>query len=79
MSDKSKNVEFFKGQLTDGKFWNDQLEPIPISDGIGMLEYYVSKGSFKMETINIICRAKTSLDNYQILQREYNLALENKF
>jgi antitoxin component YwqK of YwqJK toxin-antitoxin module len=79
LSDGSRNVEYFSGKLTDGKFWNDQLAPVRTEYGAGIMEFYVSKGTFKMETLNIVARVKTSLDNYLIIQREYHLALENKF
>ena len=38
-----------------------------------------SDGTFKMETLNIVARDKTRLGHYHILQREYHLAVENKF
>jgi antitoxin component YwqK of YwqJK toxin-antitoxin module len=79
LSDGSRNVEYYSGKLTDGKFWNDQLAPIRTENGAGIMEFYVSKGTFKMETLNIVARIKTNLDNYLIIQREYHLALENKF
>jgi hypothetical protein len=79
ISDGSRNVEYFTGKLTDGKYWNDQLAPLPSEKGIGLMEFFVSKGSFKMETLNIVAKIKTNLDNYLIIQREYHLALENKF
>jgi antitoxin component YwqK of YwqJK toxin-antitoxin module len=74
-----ENVEFYNGKLTDGKYWNDRLAPIDTENGRGVMSFHVSRGSFKMETINVIARIKTSLNNYQIIQREYHLALENKF
>jgi len=79
LSDGTSKVEFFEGKLSNGKYWNDQLSPIPANDGTGEMVFHVSKGTFKMETINIVARVKTSLNNYHILQREYHLALENKF
>jgi hypothetical protein len=78
LSDNYKNVEFFRGKLTEGVYWNEQLSPIPTENGTGIMDFHISKGSFKMETINIIARIKTPLNNYRILQREYHLALENK-
>jgi len=78
LSDKYRNVEFYKGTLTDGIYWNEQLAPIATENGIGVMDFHVSKGSFKMETINIVARIKTKLNNYHIIQREYHLALENK-
>lgn len=79
LSDGSRHVEFFRGRLTDGQYWNKQLSPIPTENGRGTMEFYVSKGTFKMETLNIVAREKTSLGNYLILQREYHLAVEHKF
>ena len=32
-----------------------------------------------METLNIVARDKTRLNHYHILQKEYHLAVENKF
>jgi hypothetical protein len=78
LSSGSKNVEFFRGRLTDNIYWNDQVEIIVTKDGQGNLVYYVSRGSVVVETVNIIARIKTSLDNYYIIQKEYNLAAENK-
>jgi len=79
VSDGSRNVEYFSGKLTEGKFWNEKLVPIQSERGVGVMDYYISKGNFKMETINIVARVKTSLNNYQIIEREYHLAVENKF
>lgn len=79
LSDGNRNVDFFRGSLTDGVYMNDRLSPITAENGTGTIEYHVSKGTFKMETFNIVASARTSLGNYHILQREYHLALENKF
>jgi hypothetical protein len=78
LSDGSQDVEFFQGELTDGKYWNKGLQKIPTEDGTGILEFYVSKGMFKMQTLNIVARIKTPLNNYHITQRTYHLAVENK-
>ena len=79
LSNRSKRVEFYQGKLTNGVYWNDQLDPIPIKNGIAELSFFVSKGTFKMETLNIIARDKSRLNHYHILQKEYHLAVENKF
>jgi hypothetical protein len=78
LKDGSENVEFFRGKLTDNLYWNNLLESIVTRDGLGTLVYFVPKGSFIMETVNIVARIKTSNDNYYILQKEYDLAAENK-
>ncbi len=79
LSDGNRKVEFYSGKLSAGKYWNEQFSPIPTENGIGVLDFFISKGSYKMETINVVAKIKTSLNNYHIIQREYHLALENKF
>ena len=79
LSDGSANVEFFKGTLTDGQYWNRLLAPVKTENGRASLMFYLPRGSFVMETIHIVARKKTSLDNHYILHREYHLAAENKF
>lgn len=79
LSDGYKDVKYYSGKLYDGQYWTDQLSPIDSENGVGVMEFFVSKGSFKMETINVIARIRTSLSNYHIIQREYHLALENKY
>lgn len=79
LSDGSRGAEFFRGKLTEGIYWNDQLTAIPTENGTGVLEFYISRGNFRMETLNIVARDKTSLNNPLILQRAYHLAIENKF
>jgi antitoxin component YwqK of YwqJK toxin-antitoxin module len=79
LSSGNRSAEFYRGKLTEGKYWNVELSAIPTENGVGVMEFYIPKGTFKMETINIVAREKTSLNNYRILQGEYHLALENKF
>jgi antitoxin component YwqK of YwqJK toxin-antitoxin module len=79
LSNQSRSVKFYEGKLTDGAFWNDQLAPIPTENGVGRLQFHISKGTFKMETLNIVAKDRSSLDHDHILQKEYNLAVENKF
>ncbi len=79
MSDGSRNVEFFTGELTGGKYWNDELTPVPTENGTGRIDFIISRGKFRMETINIVARVRTSLGNPRILQKEYYLAVENRF
>jgi antitoxin component YwqK of YwqJK toxin-antitoxin module len=79
LSDGYRNVEYFAGHLTEGKYWNERLSPIETENGVGTMNFFVSKGSFKMETINVIARIRTERKHFRIIQREYHLALENKF
>lgn len=80
MSDGSKNVSFFKGKLADG-CWNDELVLLESSrehKGEGLDEYYIPRGGFIMQEINIVAKVKTRLGNYYITERKYNLAVDNR-
>jgi hypothetical protein len=55
------------------------MSPITTENGVAQLPFHISKGSFKMETLNIVARDKSSLNHIHILQKEYHLAVENKF
>jgi antitoxin component YwqK of YwqJK toxin-antitoxin module len=79
LSNKSKRVTFYQGKLTNGLYWNDKLLPIPTENGVAKLLFHISKGTFKMETLNIVARDKSALNHSHILQKEYHLAVENKF
>ena len=72
-----KNAEFYTGKLTEGIYWNENLTPIPTEKGTGRIRVLVSRGTFKMETLNLVARMKTSLGHTLILQKEYHLAVEN--
>jgi len=79
ISDGTRNVEFFKGELTDGTYWNDKLREVPTEKGTGKITIFVNKGEFKMETLNLVARMETNLGHTRIIQKEYHLAVENKF
>ena len=77
MSDNTRNVKFYRGNLISGAYWTNQLEDIPTENGVGRITFYIAPGSFKMEKINIVARMKSSLDHTRILQKEYHLSVEN--
>jgi len=81
MSDKVKSVEYFDGRLTDGKCLGDLAKPICCADRYGVLEMHfpVYPGQFLMKELNIIAKVRTTQDNYYLVQRKYNLAVENRF
>jgi hypothetical protein len=78
LSDKSKLVEFYKGELMDGKYIGSSAREIYNSNGIGKLFYVVPPGGYEMETLKIIAKIKTDLNNYYITTTSYNLAIENR-
>jgi hypothetical protein len=77
ISDGTRNVEFFTGSLTDGIYWNEQLSPVTTENGTGRMVLDVPRGTFKMETINLVARIETSPGQIRILRKEYHLAVEN--
>jgi antitoxin component YwqK of YwqJK toxin-antitoxin module len=78
LSDKSKNVKFYTGNLTEGKYMNDDLIGILTKDGIGEIRYAVPPGFYAMEKLNIIAEKQTKQGSKYITQTKYNLAIENK-
>lgn len=78
LSDGNKDVEFFTGELTDGIYLNEQLGRVLTENGTGMVRIHIPRGSFRMETLNLLAVAKTRLGHTLILQRAYHLAVENK-
>lgn len=80
VSDKSKNVEFFTGKLTNGRCISDQASKVWNTDrnGVGEIIITLPPGGFMMEEINIIAKIKTRQGNYYITQRKYNLAIQNR-
>jgi antitoxin component YwqK of YwqJK toxin-antitoxin module len=80
LSGNIKRVEFFKGALTDGKYIGENVETLWMEKpGVARLDYYLPSGTFVMEKINIIARFKTELGNYKIIQKQFNLAEENRY
>lgn len=78
LSNKSRLVEFYKGELTDGKYIGDAAKEITTSDGVGKIYYVIPPGGFEMETLSIIAKVKTDLNNYYITKTKYNLAVDNR-
>lgn len=72
-------VEFYQGQLTDGKYIGNQATKIYTErDGTARIDYLVGRGMMVMERINIIAKVKTDLDNFYILQLPYTVAVQNR-
>lgn len=78
LSNKSRNVSYAKGIL-NSECISDALDPIFFDEntGVGEIRYYLSPGEFKMEEINIIAKVKTLLGNVKIIQKSYNVAIDN--
>jgi hypothetical protein len=79
LSDKSRAVQFYVGELSPQGCLTDALEELPDNDKNGIAEYeiYLPRGMFIMKTISIIAKVKTLQDNYYITERSYRLAVEH--
>ena len=78
LSDKTKNVKFYTGELTEGKYMNDNLTGILTKNGVGEIRYAVPPGFYAMEKLTIIAQKTTRQGGKYITQTKYNLAIENK-
>lgn len=79
MSEKTKNVEYFLGELDNGSCLHNRLSDIyKVKNGIATIDYNLPPGAMVMETINIVAKVKTVQGNYYITQRKFNVAAEHR-
>lgn len=73
-----KNVDYYIGDLTEGKYKNADLMRMVPEGGIVELKYYLPPGTFLMESINVVAETKTQMRSPYLLQQKINIAAENK-
>jgi hypothetical protein len=70
---------FFRGELTDGRYIGNKAEELYMeSNGTARIDYHVGLGMMVMEKINIIAKVQSDLKNYYIIQRSFNVAVQNR-
>jgi hypothetical protein len=75
----ARDVKFFTGSLTDGKYIGNKAERVYMErDDTGRIDYMVAPGMIVMEGINIIAKVKSDLNNYYIIEKRYNVAVQNR-
>jgi len=73
-ANRVKSVEFYHGQLIEGKYYHKNLTPLrPISDTKGQLTINVPRGSSLNKTLNFVAVAKTHDGLLYILQKKVAL------
>jgi (2Fe-2S) ferredoxin len=77
LSDKTREVVFYKGELEEGKYLYSKTPVIFSRDGVASLYYTVPKGHAIRERIAIISSSRTKYGNRLVLQRIYNLSVSN--
>jgi len=78
LSDGSSSTRFYAGKLTDDKYFNSMLSPVPSKHGVGKTVLNVKKGTFIMHSVNIVAKRKTLMKNYYIVSKKINIAAENR-
>ncbi|MFD1000176.1 toxin-antitoxin system YwqK family antitoxin [Ohtaekwangia kribbensis] len=79
MSDDSKGVEYFVGDLSEGKYISMEASRVTdVKNGVGEINISLPRGSYVNEKVNIIAKVKTSQSNYYITQSELHVAIENR-
>jgi antitoxin component YwqK of YwqJK toxin-antitoxin module len=64
MSDGTKNVKYYLGELDDGVYFSDFLkEHHDVKDGVLELKAYLKRGEKLNQEINIVARMPTRLNN----------------
>lgn len=73
-----KNVDYYIGELTEGKYRNNMLMRMGDTNGILELKYTLPPGAYLMETVHVIAETKTQMRNPYLLYKKVNVAAENK-
>jgi hypothetical protein len=77
LSDGNRDVEFYRADLEEGKYFNSDYSKYWTENGVALAEYQVNKGHTLIEKLEIVAKAKTKFNNTLILYRSYNLAIIN--
>lgn len=78
LSDKSTNVEFYLGELTEGKYLNEKLTSIITKRGVGEMKYTMPPNSFIMDKLNIVAKRTSYQGVAFVTQTKFNVSIENK-
>jgi hypothetical protein len=72
-----KNVDYYIGELTEGKYKNNNLMRMVGTNGILELKYTLPAGAYMMETVHLVAETKTQMRNPYLLYKKINIAAEN--
>lgn len=70
---------YYMGELTEGKFLNYRIDKLERSNYRGRLELQPAPGVVLMEKLNFIGEYKTPTGNKYIVEKHFNLAIDNTF
>lgn len=73
--DKYSKIKYFKeGLNTEGKISRVEMESYK---GVGMVEYFIGKGTSKSKNIKFLAEFKTNLGNSILISKDYKLNVSN--
>lgn len=75
LSDGSRKVTFYQGQLTEGKYLNHNLRQLKTVDGKSTIQVLLSETEAPIAEFHIVAIKETSLRNQQILYKTYRYSL----
>jgi hypothetical protein len=76
LSDKSKNVKFYRGDFTDGRFDTTMVKSIKTIDGKAVLDLKKT-GSPKPDSVNIIVEISTLYSNRYLISKKISLPYDD--
>jgi antitoxin component YwqK of YwqJK toxin-antitoxin module len=77
LSGPYKKVEFYEGSLAEGLFLSNDLFPVTASGNVYEYVSYVTPGNMVTKKLNFIAVVKSRFDNPLVIQKSYNLAVQN--
>lgn len=72
------NVQFYQGELVDGKYMNGGLANIPSPNNNVQFKLKLPPNTYVMQKFNFVAKVETPLKNYYIVQKSTNVAVENR-
>jgi antitoxin component YwqK of YwqJK toxin-antitoxin module len=77
LSNHKPKVDFYMGDLKEGKYLDPKTFKYNDTNGVVKLEYEVPRNHRIMETITILARTRSDYGNTLVLRRVYNVSLSN--
>ena len=76
LSKKQSNVKLYR--ITESMRGNSVRVPLILKDGYAEIKWILPKGTFIMEKVIIVAEYTTNLSNPVIIEKSYNVAVENR-
>jgi antitoxin component YwqK of YwqJK toxin-antitoxin module len=77
LSDGTKKVDFYAGDLKEGKYFDPDIATIRDENGVTTMQFMVPRHKSLMQKFSVVSKSRTELGNTLVLQRSYNLAVSN--